>query len=195
MSRLTGLPLRTITNQAQMVRTENLLLKAGRTLGYALPLGVLPEEVRWSSSVVPRDATAYQHWPWARKDLDADQCWTIDTGFAGHCSRDGQDGSAGLHTDPVVVLDFASLYPSCFIANNICFSTLLPEGAHDHPSSTIPHHRTPDTIAPNTRFAGIASPMQDLPDAIAKGENLVRMLTRDVARASRRARLVTCGAK
>ena len=28
MARITGLPLRTIANQAQMVRTENLLLKA-----------------------------------------------------------------------------------------------------------------------------------------------------------------------
>jgi|TARA_B110001469_G_scaffold87114_1_gene82600 hypothetical protein len=27
MARLTGLPLRTIANQAQMVRTENLMLK------------------------------------------------------------------------------------------------------------------------------------------------------------------------
>ena len=31
MARLTGLPLRTIANQAQMVRTENLMLKVRGT--------------------------------------------------------------------------------------------------------------------------------------------------------------------
>jgi hypothetical protein len=95
MARLTSLPLRTITNQAQMVRTENLLLRAARTLGYTLPLGSLPEEMRWPSSLVPPDATAYQHWPWARKALDGQQRHSIDIGVAGHCCRNGEDGSAG----------------------------------------------------------------------------------------------------
>mmetsp|Transcript_31959 Transcript_31959/g.74851 ORF Transcript_31959/g.74851 Transcript_31959/m.74851 type:complete len:1064 (+) Transcript_31959:62-3253(+) len=33
-----------------------------------------------------------------------------------------------LYVDPVVVLDFASLYPSIMMAHNICYTTLLPEG-------------------------------------------------------------------
>ena len=32
---------------------------------------------------------------------------------------------SGLYTDPVIVLDFRSLYPSVIIAYNLCFSTLL----------------------------------------------------------------------
>ena len=47
------------------------------------------------------------------------------------------------------MLDFASLYPSCFISNNMCYSTLLPPKAHVAPGLST--HRTPDTVGPNTR--------------------------------------------
>ncbi len=33
----------------------------------------------------------------------------------------------GLYKTPVVVLDFASLYPSLFRAHNMCYTTLLHE--------------------------------------------------------------------
>nr|AKQ48584.1 DNA polymerase catalytic subunit [iBAC vector pMeHV1-C7]AKQ48656.1 DNA polymerase catalytic subunit [iBAC vector pMeHV1-C9]AKQ48728.1 DNA polymerase catalytic subunit [iBAC vector pMeHV1-C10]AKQ48800.1 DNA polymerase catalytic subunit [iBAC vector pMeHV1-C17]AKQ48872.1 DNA polymerase catalytic subunit [iBAC vector pMeHV1-C18] len=38
------------------------------------------------------------------------------------------DPKAGFHIDPVVVFDFASLYPSIIQAHNLCFTTLLPAG-------------------------------------------------------------------
>ena len=34
----------------------------------------------------------------------------------------------GFHTDPVVTLDFSSLYPSIMIAHNLCYTTLLRPG-------------------------------------------------------------------
>ena len=150
MARITGLPLRTIANQAQMVRTENLLLKAARSQGYVLPLTsgntAVPLSLRWSSDQMVYDTRAYNHWPWPWAELDGDQKRAIECGVAGHCSRSalGTDGSAGLHTDPVVVLDFASLYPSVFISANICYSTLLPPMAHNAPG--LATHRTPGTF-------------------------------------------------
>jgi len=177
MARLTGLPLRTIANQAQMVRTENLLLRAGRATGYVLPLSArkhaLPPAVGWASADMPADTRAYQHWPWRWDDLDSEQQRSIEWGIAGHCSPhcahsalqfelDGHtpiDGSTGLQDGPVAVLDFASLYPSVFIANNICFSTLMPPKYHDALATAhgMPYHRTPDTVGPNTRVPGAAA--------------------------------------
>lgn len=35
------------------------------------------------------------------------------------------DPRKGYYTDPIVTLDFSSLYPSIMMAHNLCYSTLL----------------------------------------------------------------------
>ena len=36
--------------------------------------------------------------------------------------------TVGFHTQPIVILDFSSLYPSIMITHNLCYSTLLRPG-------------------------------------------------------------------
>ena len=62
LARLTGLSLRTVLNQAQGIRLENLMLKAARKPGYALPVNqAILQYLRWPSTSVRTDARAYQH--------------------------------------------------------------------------------------------------------------------------------------
>jgi DNA polymerase delta subunit 1 len=42
------------------------------------------------------------------------------------------DPITGFHQQPIVTLDFASLYPSIMMAHNLCYSTLIPNGEEKH---------------------------------------------------------------
>lgn len=43
--------------------------------------------------------------------------------------------ASGFYRCPIAVLDFASLYPSIMLAHNLCYSTMLPGGAEQHPDA------------------------------------------------------------
>lgn len=42
------------------------------------------------------------------------------------------DAKANYYTQPIATLDFMSLYPSIILANNLCFSTLVQDPAHEN---------------------------------------------------------------
>ena len=87
---------------------------------------------------VAPDSTPYHHYPApdGESELRSHQKELARHGLAGFCAEHPLEGSSALHDSgsagfynaPVVVLDFASLYPSVFIGNNICWSTaVLPK--------------------------------------------------------------------
>ena len=123
-ARCTGLDLETILWRATAVRTEQLVLGAAKRLDVALPLKRFPTENGWV-----QDTTPFLHHPAPRSELRDHQAALISNGLMGHSRAAGSCGFYGK--DPVVVLDFASLYPSLFVAHNICWTTLRGAGAED----------------------------------------------------------------
>ncbi len=53
---------------------------------------------------------------------------------------------SALYTDPVVVLDFQSLYPSVVMAHNYCFSTCLGKVRHGFPKGVFPPPRSSEGL-------------------------------------------------
>ncbi|KAH8067094.1 hypothetical protein JL721_7790 [Aureococcus anophagefferens] len=77
------------------------------------------------------DTTPFLYHPSPLAELQPHQVNLVESGLMGHGG-----GTAGFYEDPVVVLDFASLYPSVFIAHNVCYTTLASDGARAHETPT-----------------------------------------------------------
>ena len=54
----------------------------------------------------------------------------------------------GLYSNPVAILDFASLYPTLYRAHNLCYTTLL----HKDDAASFPSEQVTET--PIGNFAG-----------------------------------------
>eukprot|EP00930_Biecheleria_cincta_P046658 TRINITY_DN32204_c0_g1_i1.p1 TRINITY_DN32204_c0_g1~~TRINITY_DN32204_c0_g1_i1.p1 ORF type:complete len:1167 (-),score=199.65 TRINITY_DN32204_c0_g1_i1:258-3758(-) len=103
MARVTGVPMEYLLTRGQSVKVLSMLLRKAKDHGY-----VLPPQTRGGSAV--------------------------DEEGNGNASYEGGavlEPLAGFYDEPVVTLDFASLYPSIMMKHNLCYSTLLRPGAPD----------------------------------------------------------------
>lgn len=121
MARVTGMTWDDVLHRAQMPRTWSLLQRFTRRHGYVLGGAPIPANL--------------ENGPYLIHPID-----TRTAGFY-RCDGAGRSVLSARLTptlrphhrpcrDPVAVLDFASLYPSVYMAYNLCYSTLLHPADH-----------------------------------------------------------------
>lgn len=98
ISKVSGLLLQDTLDGGEATRVENILLRRFNQEDFVLPLRPSSNEI-------------------LKRSEDR-----ISRGFKGALVL---EPTAGLHTTPVIYLDFKSMYPSIFIAYNLCPSTLI----------------------------------------------------------------------
>ena len=76
-----------------------------------------------------------------------------------------------FYADPVIVLDFQSLYPSMVIAYNLCFSTCLGRPAHAASAAPLQLGVAQGHLPPGT-LAGALQPQRCAPPALQHGREL-----------------------
>lgn len=111
LSKVSGLFLQDVLSSGEAARVENLLLKEFDKEGFVVPCK--PDNAEMERRGVERE----------KKALKGALVF---------------EPESGLHTDPIVYLDFKSMYPSIIISFNICPSTLLPK-EHDVKSIRTPY--------------------------------------------------------
>ncbi len=105
VARVTGLPLANVYIRGQMARVTSLLQIHATRHGVVIP----------TSTVGALDKTTLA------------QCALLLDPSHPTPSNPDSIGTVGLHTDPVAVLDFRSLYPSIMVEHNLCYSTLVQD--------------------------------------------------------------------
>ncbi|MEM5790568.1 MAG: DNA polymerase domain-containing protein [Candidatus Aenigmatarchaeota archaeon] len=100
LSKVSGLLLQDVLDAGESSRIENLLLREFNKNDFVIPCKPTPKEI-------------------AKRNEER-----IAKGFKGALVLEPE---TGLHTVPIVYLDFKAMYPSIFIAFNICPTTLFSE--------------------------------------------------------------------
>uniref|UniRef100_A0AAU0K7X8 DNA polymerase n=1 Tax=Anatid alphaherpesvirus 2 TaxID=3080522 RepID=A0AAU0K7X8_9ALPH len=149
VAKLAGILLPRAIFDGQQMRVFTCLLRLAGSRGY-----VLPDNTRRFTDQGADDAADIAgdfHQDASEGDEDdAPDAAALEPDEAGGCRQAGTSGSSGkggsgravgyqgakvleptsgFHVSPVVVFDFASLYPSIIQAHNLCFTTLAVDGA------------------------------------------------------------------
>nr|BCB65313.1 DNA polymerase catalytic subunit-like protein [Walrus alphaherpesvirus 1] len=128
VAKLANITLTRAIFDGQQIRIYTCLLKLAKKNGFILPdnrnklgdVGDVPESID-SDLVFNEDS---------QMDEDSEivqeqkSCKTNSGRSVGYQGAKVLDPISGFHVDPVMVLDFASLYPSIIQAHNLCFTTL-----------------------------------------------------------------------
>ncbi|ART33253.1 DNA polymerase catalytic subunit [Bovine alphaherpesvirus 5] len=145
VARLAGITVPRAIFDGQQIRVFTCLLRLARERGF-----LLPDSQRRPAGAEGGDGGPFAGWADAARgegeeggdgedDGEAEGGDGEDAGSAGAAERPraaggravGYQGAkvlepeSGFHVDPVMVLDFASLYPSIIQAHNLCFTTLV----------------------------------------------------------------------
>jgi DNA polymerase I len=133
ISKVSGLLLQDSLDTGEAGKIENLLLREFDKDGFVLPCKPTEKEI-------------------ARRKAEREA-----KGFKGAFVLDPE---VGLHTDCVVYLDIASMYPSIFISFNICPTTFLIEKRSDLEMVTTPFGAS--FVSPNIRKGVIPRTLERL---------------------------------
>ena len=81
------------------------------------------------------------------------------------------DPKKGFYKDPIVTLDFMSLYPSIMIAHNLCYTTIIPQDVREEDLDNVEYSRTPTGVRfvkKDVRIGVLPEILQELLDARKK---------------------------
>lgn len=109
IARLARISMRKVIFDGQQIRIYTCLLEECAARGLVLPN--LPS----NKDSGPRD-----------EEMDDEDSNSRSVGYQGATVLEPE---CGFHHAPVMVFDFASLYPSIMMSNNLCYSTLIVEGS------------------------------------------------------------------
>lgn len=111
MSNVSFVPVKYLIERGQQIKTFSLITKSTSKLNYLVPVinNIDPDEI--NDFKKPRNI-----------DSDSDDDYDDDDDFVGATVLKPM---AGVYYEPVVTLDFKSLYPSIMMAHNMCYSTIV----------------------------------------------------------------------
>ena len=115
-ARLYGIEFESVLNRGTQYRVESMMLRLAKPSNYIAVSPGVQQRARW-----------VWQWVWLRESISQSMmvlffCCRM---AAPECIPLVLEPESRFYADPVLVLDFQSLYPSIVIAYNYCFSTCL----------------------------------------------------------------------